>query len=204
VRPYRFVSASSSQNSFTVSAINLHRVARQQQGQRAKTALHRTCDADRLVTANDGIDARRQFAQVIGFDEVVVGAEVEHADAVVAKAPSGRHDHRRRVSAGAHVLQAVVTGGFGQAEVEDDAVVAERRDQPEQLVAVLHPFDGVAIAHHEDAGRKPEIGIVFSQQQSHLFFSAPQSCPGPNPSRHLQRIETLRRVGGTARQWGSP
>ena len=56
-----------------------------------------------------------------------------------------------------------------QAEIEQHAVVLEAPAQPEQLIAIRDPVDGMAVAHHERTGGAPQRFVVFGQQQPHGF-----------------------------------
>ena len=69
----------------------------------------------------DGADPGGELARGERLHDVVVGAEVEAADAVLFHAPAGEHDHRQLALA-AQGGQHVETVEVGQVEVEQDDV----------------------------------------------------------------------------------
>jgi hypothetical protein len=124
------------------------------------------------MAAQDGADARQQFARLERLGQVVVGAQLQADDPVHGVALGGEHEHRhlrrmalQRADAAAH-LQAV---HVGQHEVQDHEVgqgPGVRSLQLRQAALAIRAVRDLqarlaqVLAHH-----LREAGVVFDHQQ---------------------------------------
>jgi len=113
--------------------------------------------------AQDGADARGQFAGGAGLGDVVVGAQFQADDAVGVVAPCREHEHRH----------GTVLAQFGEHfdavqarhhDVQDGDRVGAPQGQGQAILAVvghghLKPLAGQIVGQHAD-----QFGIVVDQQ----------------------------------------
>ena len=99
-----------------------------------------------LHTAHDGAQPGVHFVEIDRFDQVVVGAQFEQADAVHQAATGRDHDHRKTGVAVADLGQTSLAAAPRQVQVEQHAVVFGRPHRPHEFGGGLDPVDGVARA----------------------------------------------------------
>ncbi len=127
-----------------------------------------------MLEAHPGAHARRELARVYGLGEVVVGARLEAADRILARAAHGREEDDGRVARPGIGLERAADGVAvlpGELHVEDDHVGGLGARGRERLVGVprlvhedlerLERLDDepavlVAVVHHEDARARQE------------------------------------------------
>ena len=95
----------------------------------------------RLVAAQDGADARRQFARVEGLGEVVVGAQFEADDAVDILAAGGEH-HDRNFALLAQAAEDFEAVDAGQHDVEDHQAKVAAQGRFQAAPAFVFALDG--------------------------------------------------------------
>src|SRR5579872_2413581 len=94
-----------------------------------------------LVTAEQSAYARQQLAEVERFRQVVIGADIEAAHAVLHGIARRQHEDRHGVSPqpdGAADLPAI---GTGQHQVQDDEVELLYGSETQSLGAIRHALD---------------------------------------------------------------
>ena len=116
-------------------------------------------------TAQDRLHAQHQFARAEGLGEIVVGADLEPADAVVLLAEGGQHHDRQIGSAPAEPPAHLEAVDAGEHEVEHHDVGRARRGGGQGV-------DAVRRAQHRHAGaleiRGDDVadGLVVIDDQS--------------------------------------
>src|SRR5207253_3002354 len=107
-----------------------------------------------------------------GFDEVIIGADVQTLDAVVESVLGGDAVHRRTVPALAHLTQdreAVLTG---QHNVQRHAVVAMRREELVCLETIEREIDIEAFFTKAFGNRSRKRWMVLGDEVSPAQFSS--------------------------------
>ena len=124
--------------------------------------------------ANHGVDAGDELRERERLGQVVVGAKVEAADAIVNHVAGGQDEHRRPDAVGASRLQHRPAVELRQHQVENDGVVRHLPDLEERLFAVLGEIDGElplprapveASARGRARLRRPEASPVAPRSQ---------------------------------------
>jgi hypothetical protein len=110
----------------------------------------------------------QQLAEVEGLDQVVVGADVEAADAVVQLSARGEHEDRRPAVALAQHAADLEAVAVGQHHVQDDAVVVPHGCLRQRAVAVADHVDGVALVAQPTADGPRQLRVVLDEQQPHV------------------------------------
>src|SRR5688572_2464890 len=150
------------------------------------------------AAADQGARARLQLAQVERLHQVVVGADVERADAVLDLAPRGHHQDRRRVLRPAHRLQEIEAGAVWQVDVEDHQVVVLDSDSIARGPAPGHAVDRMAAAREVGDDRFGDVFGVFDQQNAQRPWVLPS--PKPQLSHRARRGDSFTTTSGT-RVW---
>jgi len=111
--------------------------------------------------------ARLEFGQRERLGQVVVGTEVQAADAVVHRAVRGQDQHRQRVAARAQAPQHFQAVQPGHADVEDGQCVVLRGQQVIGAGAIVHAVHreaALAQRCHQGFG---QFQVVFGKQDTH-------------------------------------
>ena len=113
--------------------------------------------------AQDGVDAQQQLARLEGLRQVVVGAGLQPADAVVGVAAGGQQQDRRRHAsrAGRGQREAVLAGHH---HVEHDQVELEPFEQPAGVGGVAGGGDQEAVAGEELLQQRPDPRVVVDDE----------------------------------------
>ena len=118
------------------------------------------------VAAQDGAHPRQQFGQFEGFDEVVVRAAIEAAQAAVKVVARGEDEYRRG-GVLAQLAEYVQPVFFRQAEVEEDEVVVFACGGTQCHRAVFDPIDGVGGVFESGVDGFAYHAVVFGKQDAH-------------------------------------
>ena len=105
----------------------------------------------RLAAAEERADARQEFDEGEGFDEVIVGALFEAFHAIVEGAAGAEDQDRRPDLAIADLFEDLKAVHIGQHQVENDEVVIGGVDVIERGGAVSGGVDGIAGAFESAA-----------------------------------------------------
>ena len=116
-------------------------------------------------------DARAQFVQVEGLDQIVVGAGIEAGDAVAGAVAGGEHDHRGGVAASAQPAQHVQAVALRQTQVEQHQIEALAGQRALRRGGIAHPVDRMAFHAQRRAQRVADHAVVFHQQEAHRHGS---------------------------------
>lgn len=127
------------------------------------------------------LEARGQLDERKGLGEIVVGAVLQAADAVVDIAECAQHQHRRGLAALAQRLQHLDAVHFRQHAVEDDGVERLLR-RVEARASVGGDFHGVAVARQALNQEVAHFRIVLDDQDFHCAVDA-------LPTRLLSKCE---------------
>ncbi len=175
-------------------------------GSRAAGSSTTSCARQALLrlavgAAHQRAQPRRQFVQVDRLDHVVVGADVEPADAVGHRVARGQHQHRQRHAGAAHGCQHVHAVLQRQAQVEHRRGIAARRAirarRPRRR-APSRPGSragaGRRAGRHRAGGRLRRAGcawqsIVFSAADASIVIAILVARPMParRPGRQRRR-----------------
>ena len=119
-----------------------------------------------LEAAQDGADARGQFARIEGLGQVIVGAEFETDDAVHIFAAGGEHQNGDFgfLAEAAQDFEAI---DAWEHDVEHYQIDAGLQGFFEAAVAFMGCFHGKAFAMEELAEQRGEFGVVIDQQDVH-------------------------------------
>ena len=130
-------------------------------------AQHQAGSGHAVRAAHQRAQARRQFAQIDGLDDVVVGAAVQALDARVDGIARGQHQHRRAHALGANGGQRVQPVLARQAQIEHRRLVLSRQQLALGGDAIAHPVDRKAMLAQTRLQARAEQFVVFSQQHAH-------------------------------------
>jgi hypothetical protein len=117
--------------------------------------------------AQQRADARQQFGEGEGLDEVVVGATLQAAHAVLDLVARGEHQHRRGLALGAHRGQHAEAVDARQHHVEQHQVVVAADGQAATVDAVVRDVDHMAVLAQALVQVLGQLDFVFDDQQSH-------------------------------------
>lgn len=95
------------------------------------------------LAAQDGAHAGEQFNHLEGLEDVVIGAAVETAYALIHRIARGQDQHRDRIVAGAQAAEHCMAVLSGQAEIEQQQVVVLVRGHIQRGLTVTHPVHRV-------------------------------------------------------------
>ena len=118
--------------------------------------------------AHERAQPRKQLAEVEGLGQVVVGADVEAADAVADLSARGEHEDRRPALALAQRAADLEAVAAGEHHVEDDGVVVPHRRLHQRGVAVADDVDGVALVAQPAPDGTRQLRVVLDEQQPHV------------------------------------
>ena len=118
------------------------------------------------MAAEQALDAGQQLGEVERLGDVVVGAELEAVDHVVRLVARREHEDRREVAVLAQPLADLEAVDLGQADVEQDQVVAPRLRRGQAGAAVAGDVDVVVLAVQVDAEALGEGLLVLDQQDA--------------------------------------
>lgn len=124
-------------------------------------------DAAPRHPAQQGLQARGEFAQVEGFEQVVIGAGLQAVDAVGHRIARGEDQHRDFQALAALLLQQLEAVFVRQAEVEHHDVERGRPEHRARGTGRGHTLHGKTLrgqAGHDAAG---DQFVVFTDQYVH-------------------------------------
>ena len=130
-----------------------------------------------LTPAQQRTDPRRQLGEREGLHHVVVGAEVETADAVLEGAFGGEHEHRKPGLVSADAAKQLETGQPRKHQVEDHEVVVHGLDEVQGGLPVVCDINGVALLFQAFLDEARHLRLVLDDEQAH-GFSRIRSRPG--------------------------
>ena len=130
--------------------------------------------------AHQRAETRREFVEVEGLDEVIVGARVESAHAIGNRVARGDHQHRHGEAALAQRGEQFETGFPGQAQVEQHQFVHRVGQREFGRAAVLDPVDAVTLLAQPVVHGGADHRVIFNEQQAHRAF------PVADAGQHLR------------------
>ena len=122
------------------------------------------------LAAQEHADARFEFGNVEGLDQVVVGAEIEPADAFFRGAAGSQDQNGGLALAGAHVAQHFQAVHFRQVEIEDDEIEILGGDDGIGGGTVMHDINRMPRTAQDRGQAIGKRDIVFGQQDAHGCF----------------------------------
>ena len=120
-----------------------------------------------LRAANERTQARREFVEIRRLDEIVVGAGIEPAHAILDRVARGENEDRQPQAARTNPLQHLEAREPRQAQVEDDRCIAACIDRVQRGHAVADPVHLEAGLRESRLEAVAEQGIVFDEEESH-------------------------------------
>ena len=128
-----------------------------------------------------GIDARRQFGQGKGLDQIVIGAFAQPVQTIIKRIAGGQHDDRRALAAGAQAAAELKAIHARQHDVEHDQVIAAGQRQVQAAGAVVGAIDDMPSRRQvvRDVGQN--VGMVFDDEQAHGSLKAGRDQGGVRP-----------------------
>ena len=123
--------------------------------------------------AHQRADTRREFVEVEGLDQVIVGAGVESAHAVGDRVARGDHQHGHGEAALAQRGEQFETGFPGQAQVEQHQFVHRVGQREFGRAAVLDPVDAVTLLAQPVVYGGADHRVIFNEQQAHHHSRKP-------------------------------
>jgi hypothetical protein len=122
---------------------------------------------DRALTAEDGADARDQFARFERLGEVIVGAEVEREQAVRLRSARRNEDDAdigfvAELAADLHAID------LGHHDIEDDEAELVTARQLQTFAAVARDHGAIATAIEVDPDQLRRFEVVFHDEHAGL------------------------------------
>src|SRR6478735_12161940 len=159
-----------------VDALALHA-----HGLRGKIQRHRAAIQRRLAPARGAaqqrVDAREQFLDVEGLDEVIVGASLQSLDLVLPRRTRGEDQDGEFLAFGAQVAHQVHARHLGQAQVDHGDVEGQFATVVQAFLAVGGGIHGEAFALQARGKGFAQRGFIFNQQDAHVVsLTAPVRC----------------------------
>ena len=99
--------------------------------------------------------------------QVVVGAGVEAADAILDRVARGQHQHRRPDAVRAQPAADLDAVHAGEHQVEHDRVVLGRARHPQRVFAGAGDVGGVRLLDEPAPQQRRELGLVLDDQHAH-------------------------------------
>ena len=122
----------------------------------------------RPLTAELGVDPRRELSDLEGLDDVVVGADLQPDHDVHGVGAGGDHHDRDLDTGGPEAPADVEPGEARQGQVEDDQVDVTGLGETHAVQAVLRKLDAEAVLLPEDGEDVMHRGVVIDDQHSRL------------------------------------
>ena len=146
-----------------------------------------------FVPPQQALDPRQQLGEVERLGDVVVGAELEAVDHVVRLVARGEHQDRREVAVLAQPLADLEAVDLGQADVEQDEVVAPRLGRGQPGAAVAGDVDVVLLAVQVDAQALGEGFLVLDEQDARDGFARhePDSARGSVTTNRVPGLPSM-------------
>ncbi len=101
------------------------------------------------------------------LDQVVIGAQVEHAHALGQAVAGGHHQHRQAIAALTQALQHIAAIQLRQAQVQHQQCVLGRAQCRVGVRAVVDVVNHVPLPAQRGAQAGGDIRVVFSNQNAH-------------------------------------
>lgn len=113
-------------------------------------------------------DPGGELAETERFCEVVVGTDVQAADAIVHGVARGEHEHRRPAIGGAQPPAHLETVDLREHHVQDDCAVGELTAMPDRVRTVHGDVDGVALLLQATLEQRGHPLLVLNHQNPHF------------------------------------
>jgi hypothetical protein len=111
-------------------------------------------------------DPGEEFGEVEGFDQIIIGARVEAADAV-GGGIAGREEEDGSVFSGAQCCEDGKAVEFRQHEVDDQGIVLGFEGFVEGIGAGGGGIHGVTLVAECECEAAKEVGFVFCDKEAH-------------------------------------
>src|ERR1700676_3578678 len=142
---------------------------------------------DRRLTAQQGAQARQQFLQAERLRKIVIRPQIEPFDAVLNRIACTQDQDRLVETRFAPLAQQVDSVAIGQAEVENDRVMARLAEGVACLAARPDPRDDVGMLPQGSFEKRADAALIFDNQ--YFYGRAPKT----SPSRLLPDIDAAPR-----------
>ncbi len=116
--------------------------------------------------------AGQQFRDFERLDQIIVGAEVEAANAFFERVARADDQHRQVLAPPAQIAQQLGAVAPGQAQIEQHQVVGRGRERRCGLSRIDGPVDRVRGVPQRLFQGRADHSIVFDQQDPHQSFSS--------------------------------
>ena len=115
--------------------------------------------------AQNGVDARGEFAGIEGLGEVIIGADLQADDAVHVVAVSGEHDHRD-VGDGTDLAENFEAAHAGEHHVENDEGIGAGESAAEADAAVVNGFGAQALRDEVFGDELAQLDIIINDENA--------------------------------------
>jgi len=123
-------------------------------------------DANVAASAQEGLDPRRQFANIEGFDQIVVAAGFQPGDSFIDGGKLADGQRRRPLSFAAQRLDDRKSILAIQDPVDNEDAGVARTRRPEPLGQGLGDLDGVAVGLQVEANLLREFAVVLNHENA--------------------------------------
>ena len=117
--------------------------------------------------AQQGVQARGQFAQVERLEQVIVGTGLQAIDTIGDGIAGGEHQYRQGLAFFAQAAQQLEAVFVGQAEVEDHHVELRGLQHCPRIGGVANPVHGQALSGEAGADAGGDQVVVLAEQNVH-------------------------------------
>ena len=131
-------------------------------------------------------DASDQLTQRVGFDEVIVRAQIQPGDPILYRIARGCHEDARRWDAGTKGRTEGVTVSIWQPDVQHDSIIWTDGCEFTCHLAGSGRINGKTGGPQERRGAVAQRVIVFDQQHTHVRESSTQDDSRMNMERPLR------------------
>jgi len=117
---------------------------------------------------SEGTQARLELGEGERLDQVVIGTDIEPADAVLYRVPRREHQHWCPALSGAELGAEAEPIAVGQRDIEHQNVVGRLRGEPASVLDRARSVHGVPIATQASRKQLAEASVVLQEQDLHV------------------------------------
>ena len=107
--------------------------------------------------------ARFDLAQIIGFDDIIVGPRIQTGDAIRDLVAGGGDENRNLTALPAQIAQKVQPRPVGQRQIQQHGVEIGDAQRAAGGVQIGHMIDGMALALQKSLHGIGNIGVILDQ-----------------------------------------